>query len=170
MEALKFKKIDGTVIVDVEAYVKDWVKNNPYGKLIIGCDSQIHGRRIKFSTVVIMHYKDRYDQGKGAHVIIADVWEKRMNKTQVEEMPNKLWREAEYALQAAQTINGVDELFKMKITVHLDFNSEANSNSHANLSNMMYGAGLGLLSAYGYKVYGKPDSVIASNCADHFAR
>jgi predicted RNase H-related nuclease YkuK (DUF458 family) len=170
MEALKFKKVDGTTIENVEQYVKNWVKKNPYGKIIIGCDSQPHGRRIKFSCVVILHYKDECGQGKGAHVIIADVWEKRLNKTQVEELPNKLWREAEYALQAAQMINGTDELFRTKIEVHLDLNSIATSNSHENLSNIMYGAGLGLLSGYGYKVFGKPDSVIASNCADHFCR
>jgi predicted RNase H-related nuclease YkuK (DUF458 family) len=165
MDTLKFKKIDGTIIENVEKYVKDWTKRNPYGKIIIGCDSQVHSRRIKFSVVTILHYKDKYDQGKGAHVIIADVWEKRMNKSQVEEMPSKLWREAQYALEAAQMINGSDEFFKMKITVHLDFNPDETKKS-----NIMYASGLGLLSGYGYKVFGKPDSIIASNCADHFCR
>jgi hypothetical protein len=77
MEALKFKKIDGTLVEDVEKYVKDWSKNNPYGKVIIAVDSQVHGRRIKFSIVIVMHYIDRMGMGKGGHVIVADVWGKK---------------------------------------------------------------------------------------------
>lgn len=165
MEVLKFKKIDGTVIENVEKYVKDWTKRNPYGKVIIGCDSQVHSRRIKFSIVVVMHYKDKYDQGKGAHLIIADVWEKRMLRSQSEEMPSKLWKEALFALQAAEQVNGKDEYFKKSIEVHLDFNSDETKKS-----NIIYASGLGLLSGYGYRVYGKPDSIIASNCCDHFCR
>jgi len=170
MEALKFKKIDGTAIDNVEKYVKDWAKENIHGKIIVGCDSQIHGRRIKYSVVIVMHRIDRMDVGHGCHLLICDVWEKRMNKSQTEEMPSKLWREAEFALQTAELINGSDEYFKKSIEVHLDFNSVATSNSHENLSNKMYASGLGLLSGYGYKVYGKPFAKIASNVADHFCR
>ena len=167
---LVFKKITGEVVEDVEKYVKDWSKANPYGKVIIGCDSQVHSRRIKFSVVIVMHYIDKMHIGHGAHLLICDIWEKRMNKSQVEEIPDKLYKEAMLALQAAELVNGKDEFFKKRIEVHLDLNSIPESNFHENLSNKMYASGLGLLSGYGYSVYGKPNSVIASNCCDHFCR
>jgi len=170
METLKFKKIDGTIIVNVEAYVKDWVKNNPYGKLIIGCDSQVKGRRIHYSVIIVMHYIDRMEVGHGCHLLLCDVWEKRMNKSQLEEMPSKLYREALLALEAAELVDGKDEFFKKSIEVHLDFNSVPAANSHENLSNKMYATGLGLLSGYGYKVYGKPFAIISSNSCDHFVK
>ena len=168
---LNFKKMDGTNIPDVEKYVKDWVTNNPFGTITIGCDSQVHGRRIKYSTVVCMHYIDRMGQGHGAHVIAADIWEKRMNnKSQVQEMPNKLWREAEYLLKAAQMVDGGSEHFKKRITVHLDYNSIAEANAHANLSNMLYASGVGYLTGMGYKAEGKPYAWAATHTADALCR
>jgi len=170
IKELVFKKITGEVIENVEKYVKDWVKENQYGKVIVGCDSQVHGRRIKYSIIVVMHKIDRMEVGHGCHLLVCDIWEKRMLKSQVDEMPSKLWKEAEYALQAAELVNGKDEYFKKSIEVHLDFNSVPAANSHENLSNRLYAAGLGLLSGYGYVVYGKPFAKIASNVADHFCR
>jgi len=165
-----FKKITGESIYNIEKYVKDWIVENPFGKIIIGCDSQVHSRRIKYSIIICMHKIDRMQVGHGCHLLICDMWEKRINKSQIDEMPSKLWKEAEFALQTAELVNGKDEFFKKTIEVHLDFNSVPEANSHANLSNKMYAPGLGLLSGYGYKVFGKPFAKIASNVADHFCR
>ena len=168
MEALKkleFRKVDGTPIVDVEKYVKDWTKKNPKGRVIIGCDSQVHGRRIKYSVAIVMHYVDIMGAGHGAHVIIADLWEKRLAKTAIEEMPSKLWKEAEYVLVAAQMVDGNDELFKKRITLHLDYSDNAKDRS-----NMMFAAGLGYLSGMGYHAEGKPHAYVATHTADAFCR
>jgi predicted RNase H-related nuclease YkuK (DUF458 family) len=165
----KFKKLDGTHIEDVEKYVKNWMEEKremfPNSNIIIGCDSQIHGRRIKYSIVVCMHMIDRMKMGKGCHVISADIWEKRINKSPLEEMPTKLWREAEYVLAVAQLVDGKDEMFRKRITVHLDFNSEENRGS-----NFLYAAGVGYITAMGYKALGKPESQVASITADHYCR
>lgn len=165
IEDLKFHKVDGTAVTSVEEYVKNWVKENPHGKVIIGCDSQLHGRKIKYSIAIVMHYIDRMGGGHGAHVLIANVWQKRLAKTPLDEMPTKLWREAEYALAAAQMVDGNDALFKKKITIHLDYSDDAN-----NKSNIMYASGIGYLSGMGYKALGKPDAYCASHTADHFVR
>ena len=164
-EKLVFRKLDGTHIGDVEKYVKDWVKENPYGEVIIGCDSQIHSRRIKYAILIVMHRVDRTGTGHGCHVLLADVWIKRMMKSQIDEMPSKLWKEAEFALQAAEMVNGKDEFFKKRITVHLHFNSVEKEKS-----NMMYAAGIGLLQSAGYVALGKPAAKMSSNGADHFCR
>jgi len=168
MEALKileFRKIDGTPIENVEKYVKNWTIENPYGKVLIGCDSQVHGRRIKYSVIIVMHYIDVMKIGHGCHLLICDIWEKRVAKTQIEEIPSKLWKEAQYALQTAELLDGKDEYFKKKIEIHLDFNSVEKFKS-----NMMYSSGMGLIQSAGYFVLGKPFAQIASNCADHFCR
>ena len=162
---LTFKKVDGTIIKNVEKYVKDWTKDNPYGKVIIGCDSQVHGRRIKYSIAIVMHYIDRMKIGHGAHVIIADVWEKRNVRNPIEEMPAKLWREAEFTLIAAQMVDGADEMFKKRITLHLDYSSDAKDKS-----NIMFATGIGYLTGMGYAAEGKPFAYVATHTADAFCR
>jgi predicted RNase H-related nuclease YkuK (DUF458 family) len=170
MEKLVFKKVDNTIVDDVEKYVKDWTKDNPYGKVMIGCDSQMHGRRIKYSIVIVMHRIDRMGVGHGGHVLLADLWEKRKTNSPVEEMPTKLWKEAEYTLMAAQMVDGKDEMFKKRIVLHLDFNSVPEANSHENKSYMMFAAGLGYLEGMGYYAEGKPHAYVATHTADAFCR
>ena len=163
---LKFKKVDGTIIENAEKYVKDWTKENPYGKVIIGVDSQCHSRRIKYSIIIAMHYVDKMQVGHGCHLLICDIWDKRIKASSPEsEMSVKLWKEAELALQTAELINGADQFFKQRIEVHLDVNSEPRYDSH-----FMYAAGIGLLQSAGYHALGKPFAKIASNVADHFCR
>jgi predicted RNase H-related nuclease YkuK (DUF458 family) len=165
MEKLIFHKINGNVVEDVETYVKDWTKENPFGTVIIGCDSQVHGRRVKYSVAIVMHYIDRMGGGHGGHVLIADIWEKRMAKTPLEEMPSKLWKEAEFVLAAAQMVDGADEKFRKRITIHLDYSDDAK-----NKSNMMFAAGLGYLTGMGYHAEGKPHAYVATHTADAFCR
>lgn len=162
---MKFKKLDGTHIDDVRSYVKDWVSKNPYGKIIIGCDSQVHGRKIKYSVAVCMQYKDKYGQGHGAHVIAADVWHNRMMKSQADEMPSRLWKEAEYVIKAAMMIDDNDEEFKKRITIHLDYNSDVNAKS-----NILYASGMGYVTGLGYNAKGKPDAYVATHSADNLCK
>jgi len=164
-KTLIFKKVDGTLITDVAKYVKDWTKDNPHGKVIIGCDSQVHGRRLKYSIAIVMHHIDESGMGHGAHVIIADLWEKRVSKNAIEEMPAKLWREAEYVLKAAQMVDGNDEVFKKRIVLHLDYSDNAKDKS-----NIMYAAGVGYLTGMGYETLAKPNAYVATHTADAFCR
>ena len=165
----KFKKTNGTPIENIEQYVKDWVKSHmaeyPYSTITIGCDSQVHGRRVKYSIAICLHKVDKMQVGHGAHVIVSDIWEKRLNKSQQEEMPAKLWKEAEYVLAVAQLVDGKDEIFKKRITVHLDF-----SDNVQNKSNILYAAGLGMIRGMGYNAEGKPFSWAATHTADALCR
>lgn len=165
-KTLIFKKLNGEIVEDVEKYVKDWIKENPYGQVIIGCDSQIHGRRIKYSVAIVMHYVDRMGIGHGGHVLVSDIWAKRKSGgTPLEEMPSKLWGEAEYTLLAAQMVDGHDETFKKRIMLHLDF-----SNETKNKSNIMFAAGIGYLQGMGYNAEGKPHAYVATHTADALCR
>lgn len=165
-KTLIFKKLNGEIVENVEKYVKDWIKENPYGQVIIGCDSQIHGRRIKYSVAIVMHYVDRMGIGHGGHVLVSDIWAKRKSGgTPLEEMPSKLWGEAEYTLLAAQMVDGQDETFKKRLMLHLDF-----SNETKNKSNIMFAAGLGYLQGMGYNAEGKPHAYVATHTADALCR
>lgn len=164
-KTLIFKKLTGEVVENVEKYVKDWVKENPYGHVIIGCDSQMHGRRIKYSVAIVMHYIDKMGIGHGGHVLVADVWTKRKTSSPIDEMPSKLWAEAEYTLIAANMVDGNDEIFKKRMILHLDYSNDA-----ANKSNVMFASGIGYLQGMGYNAEGKPASWCASHTADHFCR
>jgi len=164
-KTLVFKKVDGTLVENIEKYVKNWTKDNPHGQVIIGCDSQVHGRRIKYSIAVVMHHIDRMGTGHGAHVLIADSWEKRMAKSPLEEMPSKLWKEAEFTLMAAQMVDGADEIFKKRMVLHLDYSDNAKDKS-----NIMFASGIGYLTGMGYHAEGKPHAYVATHTADAFCR
>ena len=162
---LIFKKVDGTIIKDVNQYVKDWIKKYPHAEDTIGCDSQAHSSYIKYSIVIVMHIffeskKSNPDRvGNGAHVISADIIDR--NKNLKSDIFTKLWAEAVYSVEAAQLL---DECTK-DIVIHLDYNSKEDQ-----YSNVLYSSGIGFVKEMGYEAYGKPFSYAASHCADHLCR
>ncbi len=165
MSKLIFKKIDGTVIKDVNQYVKDWMSKYPYAEVTIGCDSQAHAKYIKYSIVIVMHifYESKEENpnrvGNGAHVISADVIDR--NRNLKSDLYSKLWAEAMYTVEAAQLI---DKCTK-NIVIHLDFNSNEDA-----YSNVLYASGLGYVKGMGYEAYGKPYAWASSHAADHLCR
>lgn len=173
-QKLVFKKFDGTVIEDVNKYVKEWAMENPYGDITIGCDSQEFARYVKYAIVIVMHFKDRYDVGHGAHVISATLFDKDM-KTKHGFVPrkdgsrdfdtsrlhNKLWKEVELTIQVAHLIDGCNK----KVKIHLDYNSD-----ESKVSNALYASGIGYAQGMGYEAFGKPWSWAATHTADALCR
>lgn len=169
---LIFKKHDGTVIDDVNNYVNDWVKMNPYGTVTIGCDSQEFARYVTYAIVIVMHMKDKYDIGHGAHVISAKFDDKEMKSKKgprkdkekefdTSRLHGKLWQEVELTIQAAQMLKGCEK----KIKIHLDYNSDAKE-----VSNALYASGIGYANGMGYEAFGKPYSWAATHTADALCR
>ena len=168
---LIFKKVDGTVIQDVNKYVKEWALKNPYGTVTIGCDSQEFARYVKYAVVIVMHMKDQYDIGKGAHVINCTIFDKEIKAKRstvkisanfdTAKLYNKLWQEVELTVQAAQMLDGCNK----KVKIHLDYNSDAHE-----MSNLLYASGIGYALSKGYEAFGKPDGICASIVADKFCR
>lgn len=156
---LIFKKVNGIIIKNVNQYVKDWITNNPYGEVTIGCDSQQHTRYIKYSTVIVMHVIDEFGLGHGAHVVSSSIIDR--SKSVKSDIYTKLWAEAEYTIQAAQMLDGCTK----NIKIHLDYNSKENE-----YSNVLYAAGLGYVRGLGYEAEGKPYAWAASCCSDHIAK
>lgn len=164
-EKLVFKKIDGTVIHDVNQYVKDWIAKYPYTEVTIGCDSQAYARFVKYSVVIVMHIfhesKEKNPQrvGNGAHVISATVIDR--NKTLKSDIYSKLWAEAMFTVQAAQML---DECTK-NIQIHLDYNSK-----EGEYSNILYNSGIGFVKGMGYEAFGKPYAWAATHAADDLCK
>lgn len=158
-DKLTFKKHNGTIIKDVQIYVQNWVKENPYGTITIGCDSQEHARYIKYGVSIVMHYKDKYGAGHGGHVINAVFVDH--GKNMKSDIYTKLWAEAEITIAVAKIIGDIGK----KLTVHLDYNSDESKYSH-----VLYNAGLGYVKSMGYEAFGKPFAWAASHTADRVAK
>ena len=170
---LIFKKFDGTVIEDVNKYVRDWATENPYGTVTIGCDSQEFARYVKYAIVIVMHFKDKYDVGHGAHVISATIYDKGMktkfghvekkngSSFDTSRLHGKLWKEVELTVQTAQMLQGCDK----KIRIHLDYNSVEHE-----VSNALYASGIGYALSYGYEAVGKPYAYCSTHTADALCR
>jgi len=171
---LKFQKVNGSPIDNVNEYVSKWAKENPYGEIIIGCDSQEFSRYVKYAIVIVMHYMDRYKVGHGAHVIKSVIVDK-INKTPKSAMKtvngvknfdtsmlqNKLWKEIEYTVQTAQLLKDCEQ----KITIHIDYNSKPGT-----VSNALYAPGIGYAQGLGFEAMGKPYAPVASITADSYCR
>jgi len=172
---LIFKKFNGTVIKDVNQYVKDWSKENPYGEVVIGCDSQEHARFVTYAVVIVMHARDKYGMGKGAHVIKSVIRDnnhktpKSARKIQNGKIVNfdtsalqgKLWKEVELTIQTAQMLTDCE----LKVKVHVDYNSDDKAASH-----ILYASGIGYAQGMGYEAEGKPYAWAATHVADSLCR
>ena len=181
MTQLEFKKSNGTVIKDVNQYVKDWMSEYPYGEIYIGCDSQEYNHHVSYAVVIVMHrflesLEENPDRtGKGAHVIISNIKDKdnktpknnysfdkdgkRVFNTSI--LAPKLWKEVELAVEAAKLL----DIDQEKIKIHIDYNSKENTGSH-----MLYASGLGFVEGMGYSAVGKPNAWCSSIVADFYAR
>jgi predicted RNase H-related nuclease YkuK (DUF458 family) len=162
---LIFAKADGTIITDVNQYVKDFLKEFPHAEVTIGCDSQAHARYVKYSVVIVMHIFNESKEsnpdrtGHGAHVISASVVDRSKNlKT---DLYTKLWAEAMYTVETAQMLDGCSK----NVKIHLDYNSKEDE-----YSNVLYASGIGFVKGMGYEAYGKPHAWAASHAADDFCK
>ena len=173
-QELIFKKFDGTIIDDVNKYVKEWALKNPYGTVTIGCDSQEFSRYVKYAIVIVMHVKDKYDVGHGAHVISSAIFDKDMKTRHgfvekkngsrdfdTSRLHNKLWKEVELTIQVAKMLDGCNK----KVKIHLDYNSE-----ETEASNALYASGIGYAQGMGYEAFGKPWAYCATHTADALCR
>lgn len=174
-QELIFRKFDGTLIEDVSQYVKDWAKENPYGQIIIGCDSQEHARYVTYAIAIVMHFKDKWGGGHGAHVIKCVMndkkhrtpkshlkVDKRGNKTfDTSVLQGKLWKEVELTIQAAKLLEDCNK----KIKIHVDYNSKEDAASH-----VLFAPGVGYAQGLGYEAEGKPYAWAATHVADSLCR
>lgn len=153
MEKIKYRTYNGTVIDDITVYVSDYIALHPTVEIHLGCDSQREGGNIIYGLALCL-----YVPGHGGHVV--------KKKIKVNSNPNryeKLWREVEISVEAADELGCVIE--NQQLTIHVDYNSKPNTGS-----NGLYDAGLGYITGHGYKALGKPNAWASSVVADRVCR
>lgn len=141
-----FRDHRGEAINDPRAYVKNWLRQHPGGRIFVGCDSKVRGKLVKYSTAVCL-----WNIGKG----VAEIYRNEV----IPKPPDaysRLWGEVTRAVEIADQLKDLGE-----ITVHVDINSNPKYRSH-----QLYDASIGLITAMGFQGAGKPYSWAAS-CGAH---
>jgi predicted RNase H-related nuclease YkuK (DUF458 family) len=93
----RFKKFGGEKIPDVVNYILDYIKENPYATISLGCDS-VQRRRKTVYAITIMFYSISIK--KGAHIIYF-----RDNINKIRDNFDRLAKEAEFILNIAEWLN-----------------------------------------------------------------
>ncbi len=149
----KFKKISNNEVIDLSAYVEQYMTEKPETKLYVGCDSQNKGDFTEFAIVVVLHYKN-----KGGHVLCTIIKVPR-----IRDKFYRLFTEASYSLEIASYLK--DMTGRMVDFVDLDLNPDPKFNSNAVLAQAS-----GMITGCGFDVRCKPHALSASYAADRLCK
>lgn len=139
---IKFRKADGSFVLDAKNYVADWLKRYPKGEIHVGCDSKRRGNSVKYSLSICMR-----NGNSGVHEIYGTY-----SMQNIPDNFSRLWEEVDRVVKLAQHLSDLS-----KITVHVDINRDPKF-----LSNRLYDASIGYISSMGFMALGKPDAWAAS--------
>lgn len=145
-------------------FIKNFINKYPNANIVLASDSQrLKKKRVKFATVIIIHFKDENNIGKGAKVFSNVVYE-NINDAKLSRPFNRLFREVVLVHELYTLLE--DVLIDRKFEIHLDINSNEKEGS-----SVVYGAAIGYITSYvGVKPITKPLSWAASSCADRFSK
>lgn len=141
-----FRNHHSQIVEDPRAFVANWLKEHPDGRVFVGCDSKVRGKFTKYSTAICL-----WNIGRG----VSEIYQNEVVATPLDEY-TRLWTEVEKAVAVAEKLRGLGE-----ITVHVDINSNPKYRSH-----QLYDASIGLIQSLGFEGAGKPYSWAAS-CGAH---
>ena len=146
----QYRKLDGTPVGDLAAYVKTYLRNHKEVVLSVGTDSQNIGGSSVYATVVAFRHP-----GKGVHYLLT-----KKREPIISDMITRLFKEAEDSIKVAEYLkeNGVYQA----ITIDVDYNEDEAFKSHK-LIPMVKGWILGL----GFQMNTKQNVQVASIAADH---
>jgi len=145
-------------------YIKKFINENPSAEIILASDSQrLKKKTVKFATVVIIHYKDDNDIGKGAK-IFSDITYEKIVDGNLSKPFNRMMREVTMVTELYEDLE--DVLIMRDFSIHIDVNSVKGTGS-----NVAYSAAKGyILGVIGVEPVTKPDAWAASCCADRFTK
>jgi predicted RNase H-related nuclease YkuK (DUF458 family) len=89
----KFKKFGGEFIPDIIEYLKEYIKENPFVTISVGCDSIQKSRRTVYAVTIMLY---SYDLRNGAHVVFF-----RESLPKIKDNFERLQKESELALELA---------------------------------------------------------------------
>ena len=159
-----FKDGYGKSVGDVAEYVSNHIKSYPNSTfdVIVGGDSQQHGRELIYVTVIAMIRFGPEGRGKGHHII-------RCTEIvpMIKDFYTKMWGEVQRIVDTAVYLNEsiVKDVLGKGVESHYDFNDSPEYNS-----NSLHDSALGYAKGMGLKAFGKPYAIIASHVADHYCK
>ena len=143
-----FKSLGNKSKVDLIPYIKAELEKRNDISLYVGCDSQSMGSKTVYAIVIVLHYGNN-----GGHVLYS-----KMNFERIRDSFSRLWKEVEMSLEVARFLES--EGIRTKY-IDIDINPDPKYRSNSVLR-----AALGLIESYGYTARCKPNSIVASCCAD----
>jgi predicted RNase H-related nuclease YkuK (DUF458 family) len=154
MEASLFwKKLSDKKEIELLSYLQQWIAQNPFHKIYIGCDSHNQGNRTIFATVIVLHYGEG-----GGHVLF-----KKTSVERIQDRYNRLWREVELSVATAQLLLELGLSKPDYIDVDLNPDPRYKSNS-------VLRAAVGLIESLGIKARYKTTSPWAISVADSLCK
>lgn len=148
---LNGKRLEGTLLANVEAAIVRETKAGHKLKLCVGSDSQVKGGTAEFATVIVF-----LREKKGGFMFI------RNNK-----MPNKMSLKERMITEVAQSVEvayGLCDLldkYNVELEVHADINTDPAFKSNTALKEAM-----GYILGMGFVFKAKPNAFASSSCAD----
>ena len=148
---LNGKRLEGTLLANVEAAIVRETKAGHKLKLCVGSDSQVKGGTAEFATVIVF-----LREKKGGFMFI------RNNK-----MPNKMSLKERMITEVAQSVEvayGLCDLldkYNVELEVHADIDTDPAFKSNTALKEAM-----GYILGMGFVFKAKPNAFASSSCAD----
>jgi len=146
---MKWKSLSNQTEVDLVSYVKEYIKDNPEVEILVGTDSQVHGKKTDYALVVALH------TNRGGHLIYSkEQYFKKMDRFE------RLMKEVQFTIEVGELLkeSGVSQKI---MRLHFDLNPDEKYKS-----NDVLRAVFGWAESLGYECSYKPGSFVASHAAD----
>lgn len=144
--------------------IKSFIKLHQHCKVYLGADSQrLRKKKVKFATVVVVHYIDENGQGKGAKVF-SDINIEKVEDAKLSRPFNRMMRETTLITELYEQLE--DVLIERDFEIHIDVSPDETAGS-----NVAYGACKGMIyGMIGVEPVTKPHAWCASTCADKYTK
>lgn len=145
-------------------FIKNFILENENVEIYLGVDSQrVKHKKIKFATVVILHYKDENNIGKGAK-IFSDISFDNITDAKLSRPFNRMMKEVSLVTELYNQLE--DVLIDREFEIHIDVNPIEDTGS-----NVAYGAAKGMIwGMIGVEPVCKPNAWAASCAADRYSK
>lgn len=145
-------------------YIKSFINKHEHCKVYLGSDSQrVKKKKVKFATVVIIHYIDEHGQGHGAKVF-SDIQYEYITDAKLSRPYNRMMKEVQLITELYESLEEV--LIEREFEIHIDVNPEEGTGS-----NVAYHSAKGMIhSIVGMEPICKPHSWAASCAADKYSK
>ena len=145
-------------------FIKEFINEHKDAKIFLGADSQrVRKKRVKFATVIVIHFIDENGIGKGAKVF-EDVIFEDIHDAKLSRPFQRMMREVSLVTEVYAQLE--DVLIDREFEVHLDVSPDEKAGS-----NVAYGAARGYIwGMIGVEPVCKPFAWCASTTADKYTK